>query len=227
VPPPFQPKAEMALLRKEGKLCGEVRSRELLRLKHARVPTTHPSPLPQVDPPSRAATARGSRHAFPTKLSILHHIFYPVMPHPYIHNRVELKNFRKFLRNNCTQAESILWNYIKGRQLDGRKFRRQHSVGSYILDFYCPEEKLAIELDGAHHFTPEGMARDEKRTQYLNTLNINVLRFENDLILRHTSFVLSEIKKYFAPKSPCLRGTRPVAQRRRGGPHTPSSAPPK
>jgi very-short-patch-repair endonuclease len=120
------------------------------------------------------------------------------MPHKYIHNRIELKPFRKSLRNNSTLAETILWKHIKGRQLNGRKFRRQHSVGFYILDFYCTEEKLAIELDGAPHYTPEGMARDEKRTQYLNTLNIKVLRFENNLILNNTAFVLAEIKKHLS-----------------------------
>jgi very-short-patch-repair endonuclease len=133
---------------------------------------------------------------------LANHIYFPVMPHRYIHNRIELKTFRKSLRNNSTLAEAILWKHIKGRQLNGRKFRRQHSIGSYILDFYCPEEKLAIELDGAHHFTPEGLAHDEKRTHYLNSLNIKVLRFENDLILHNTPFVLAEIKKHLTPTSP-------------------------
>ena len=62
-----------------------------------------------------------------------------------IHNRKNLKQFRKDLRNNLTPAEATLWKAIQRSQLEGRKFRRQHSVGNYILDFYCPKEKLAIE----------------------------------------------------------------------------------
>ncbi len=72
-----------------------------------------------------------------------------------INNRPELKVFRKALRNNSTAAEATLWKMIKGKKLKGRKFRRQFSVEKFILDFYCPSEKLAIELDGAGHFTPE------------------------------------------------------------------------
>jgi len=66
-----------------------------------------------------------------------------------------LKDTRKYLRNNLTEAESLLWEVLKGKKLAGRKFRRQHSIGYYIVDFYCPSEKLIIELDGQHHFTPE------------------------------------------------------------------------
>lgn len=68
-----------------------------------------------------------------------------------LHNRKHLKDFRKELRNNSTKAESRLWKVLRKRQLEGRKFRRQHSIGNYIVDFYCPEEKLIVELDGAIH----------------------------------------------------------------------------
>ena len=64
-----------------------------------------------------------------------------------IHNRSALKENRRTLRNNMTPAESALWKVLQKSQLDGRKFRRQHSVDGHILDFYCPSEKLAIELD--------------------------------------------------------------------------------
>jgi hypothetical protein len=63
-----------------------------------------------------------------------------------INNRKELEPYRKALRNNSTSAEIFLWDFLKNKKLAGRKFRRQHSVGNYILDFYCPDEKLAIEL---------------------------------------------------------------------------------
>jgi very-short-patch-repair endonuclease len=73
-----------------------------------------------------------------------------------IHNQKNLEPFRKDLRKNSTSAEATLWKYLKGRQL-GKKIRRQHSVGGYILDFYCATERVAIELDGKKHFTDEGM----------------------------------------------------------------------
>ncbi|HET8858764.1 endonuclease domain-containing protein [Marivirga sp.] len=114
-----------------------------------------------------------------------------------IHNRPELKEYRKRLRNNGTPAEAFLWNYLKAKQLKGRKFRRQFSVGNYILDFYCPAEKLCIELDGADHFTSAGYQNDEERTNYLNHLGIKVIRFENKTVFDATESVLETIVSNF------------------------------
>jgi len=80
-----------------------------------------------------------------------------------IHNRKVLKQKRKILRNNLTPGEASLWKFLQKSQLEGRKFRRQHSVGNYILDFYCPGEKINIELDGEYHI-PE---KDKKRDHWL------------------------------------------------------------
>ncbi|MEO7992545.1 MAG: DUF559 domain-containing protein [Chryseolinea sp.] len=113
-----------------------------------------------------------------------------------IHNRKNLKHFRRDLRNNSTSAEAVLWNHLKESKL-GKKFRRQHSVGNFILDFYCPTERIAIELDGAHHFTDEGIKYDEVRTQYLNSLNIKVIRFENVKVFEDLEGVLDEIRACF------------------------------
>ena len=113
-----------------------------------------------------------------------------------IHNRNNLKQFRKELRNNLTPAEAVLWNSLKNSQI-GKKFRRQHSVGNYILDFYCAPERVAIELDGQHHFTEEGLKYDEERTRYLNSLNIRVIRFENVKVFEDLDGVLEEIKACF------------------------------
>ena len=118
------------------------------------------------------------------------------MPQP-IHNRKPIEKFRKALRSNLTPAEAILWKAIQRSKLDGRKFRRQHSVGSYVLDFYCPTELLAVELDGAHHYTLAGIEYDAERTKYLNGLNIRVLRFENKLVFSQLDWVLDEIKAQF------------------------------
>ncbi len=114
------------------------------------------------------------------------------------HNKKKLKPFRKKLRNHCTAAEAVLWTYLKGKQLDGRKFRRQHSVDNYILDFYCPSEKLAIELDGAEHFLPEGLEKDAARDKdLLENDNIKTLRFENKLVFDKIYSVLEEVKSVF------------------------------
>jgi very-short-patch-repair endonuclease len=114
-----------------------------------------------------------------------------------IHNRKNLKQFRKELRNNLTPAEATLWKAIQKSQIDGRKFRRQHSVGNYILDFYCPGEMLAIELDGQEHFTIFGSLKDQIRDEYLKTLNIKVLRFENKEVFNNLEGILEEIKQNF------------------------------
>ena len=84
-----------------------------------------------------------------------------------LYNLPYLKEKRKYLRENMTEAELVLWSVLKGKKLEGRKFRRQHSIGHYIADFYCSSEKLIIELDGQHHFTPEGLAKDKKRDEHL------------------------------------------------------------
>ncbi|MES2004742.1 MAG: endonuclease domain-containing protein [Bacteroidota bacterium] len=114
-----------------------------------------------------------------------------------IHNRPELKTFRKKLRNNGTSAEATLWGYLKQRQLCGRKFRRQHSIGNYIVDFYCPEEQLVIELDGEDHFWEESVRTDHHRTVYLNKLGIKVIRLENKWVFEDIDFVLTEVQKFF------------------------------
>ncbi len=114
-----------------------------------------------------------------------------------LNNKPELKTFRKNLRNNSTSAEATLWNYLKNSQLENRKFRRQHSIENYILDFFCPSEKLAIELDGNDHFTGYGLTQDEIRDKFLNSLNIKVLRFENKEVFERLEGVLEEMKLNF------------------------------
>lgn len=118
-----------------------------------------------------------------------------------IHNRKSLKDNRKILRNNATSAEATLWTYLKGKQLCGRKFRRQQSIEDYIVDFYCFEEKLVIELDGAYHYDVGGQAYDEYRDIQLMALGLKILRFENVFIFENTEVVLEEIVQQF--KSRC------------------------
>lgn len=111
----------------------------------------------------------------------------------YLHNRKYLKKKRKNLRNSGTPAEAILWTYLKKRQLGGCKFRRQHSIGNFILDFYCHEKRLAIELDGNVHNSLNGHLQDVTRDEWLAQQGIKVLRFENKLIFQDLNRVLEEI----------------------------------
>ncbi len=110
-----------------------------------------------------------------------------------IHNKPDLKTRRKSLRNEATPAEQKLWGVLKHSQLNGYKFRRQHSVDYYILDFYCPSERLAVELDGDSHFTDEAMEYDRERTAFLNALNIRVLRFFNTDVYNNLESVCERI----------------------------------
>ena len=112
-------------------------------------------------------------------------------------NRKNLKDKRKHNRNNPTQAEAFLWSHLKESKLDGRKFRRQTSIKNFIVDFYCPEEKLIVELDGDLHFDKDVKKYDEQRTKKLDELGLNVLRFENQDVLFNLEAVLQEIKSYF------------------------------
>ena len=119
-----------------------------------------------------------------------------------IHNRKYLKQRRKNLRNNLTSAEATLWRFLKKSQLQARKFRRQHSISNYIVDFYCPREKLVIELDGKDHFSSSGYQSDIIRDKVLAKLNIQVIRFENDEIFHDINSVLAKIEEKFTTPNP-------------------------
>ena len=89
---------------------------------------------------------------------------------------------------------------LKGKQIEGKRWRRQFSIGYYILDFYCPEIKLAVELDGNEHYTVIGKFNDERREEYLKSLGITIIRFENKDIWCSTDLILETIKKYSSKK---------------------------
>ena len=111
-----------------------------------------------------------------------------------IYNRLADTEKRKKLRNNMTKAEVILWREIKNRQILGVKFRRQFGIGAYVIDFYTTELKLAIEVDGATHYTDEEVAYDLNRQNEISQLNINFLRFTNAEIYDDLYNVLEKIK---------------------------------
>ena len=125
-----------------------------------------------------------------------------------IMNLPELKTFRKRLRRNLTPAEAALWKMLQGKKLEGRKFRRQHSVDKYILDFYCPSENLAVELDGEGHVNYSAEEYDMERTLFLNTFGIRVLRFENRSVFEEPEGVLEMIRREFGKEPPRSAVTR-------------------
>jgi very-short-patch-repair endonuclease len=100
---------------------------------------------------------------------------------------------RRRLRRESTDAEAALWSHLRAHRFAGFKFRRQHSCGPFILDFFCAKRKLAIELDGGQHFEPAAQAYDARRTSYLASRGITVLRFGTDLLFRQTQGVLLAI----------------------------------
>ena len=105
----------------------------------------------------------------------------------------ELIERSRELRHESTPAEQTLWRYLRDRRMRGFKFRRQHPIERFILDFYCEDLKLAIEVDGGGHLEPEQEQYDVARTQTLNDLGIQVLRFWNNDVLERTDLVLEEI----------------------------------
>jgi len=113
-----------------------------------------------------------------------------------IHNRKSMKEIRRNLRHSLTPAEATLWKALQGSKLAGKKFRRQHSVGNYVVDFYCPECKLAIELDGEKHFNSLASECDLRRTEFLKRYDIEVLRFENRAVFEHSEGVLEAIRRH-------------------------------
>ena len=108
-------------------------------------------------------------------------------------NATEQKEQRKTLRSNMTPAEAILWRALKGRSAEGLKFRRQQGIGPFVLDFYCPDRLLCIELDGSSH--DHQYKYDEQRTAYLRKQGIRVIRFSNEQVFTCLRGVVAEIIK--------------------------------
>jgi len=131
-----------------------------------------------------------------------------------IFNRSSDTEKRRRLRRESPLAEQRLWHRLRNRQLMGYRFRRQYGVGPYVLDFYCPELKLAIEVDGDSHFAAGEY--DRERQRYIESLGIRVLRFTN--------------REVFERLDDLAGGIATFAGGRRGGPReprlTPSKSPP-
>lgn len=102
----------------------------------------------------------------------------------FLYNHKTLKDRRRDLRNNQTEAERLLWKHISKDKIFGLRFLRQYGVGPYILDFYCAKIRLAIEVDGEVHNKEERKVYDKDREIYLKTLNIEIIRFWNSDVLK-------------------------------------------
>ena len=111
------------------------------------------------------------------------------------------------LRKSMTDAERRLWSLLRDRQLGGYKFRRQHPLGSYVLDFACVDQQLAVEVDGGQHAVD--VAKDEARTAYLEVRGYRVIRFWNNDVLERIEGVVSEIERTLEtcpPPTPPING---------------------
>jgi very-short-patch-repair endonuclease len=111
-------------------------------------------------------------------------------------SKQSIKELRRELRQRQTDAEVILWAAIRNRQLNGKKFRRQHSFDTFIVDFYCHEHLLVVELDGSVHNTAEARLNDAEREAILCDLGLTVLRFSNDHVFTSLNKVLQKIGEY-------------------------------
>jgi lipoate-protein ligase B/very-short-patch-repair endonuclease len=112
----------------------------------------------------------------------------------------DLKTFAREMRSNATDAESLIWRLVRNRQIAGAKFRRQHPIGRYILDFYCEDLQLAIELDGGQH--ADQIEHDESRSAWLEARGIRVLRFWNNDALSNAEGVLEAIYREMISNRP-------------------------
>lgn len=105
----------------------------------------------------------------------------------------QLLIFAKSMRHTATDAEHLLWQILRAKRLMNLKFRRQHVIAPYILDFYCHEIGLVIELDGGQHGTDDVIEYDAERTKFLEALDLKVVRYWNHEVLNQADFVLENL----------------------------------
>jgi very-short-patch-repair endonuclease len=106
-----------------------------------------------------------------------------------------LTHLAKGLRKRSTDVERLLWSRLRAGRFEGMKFRRQHPIGQYIVDFVCLERKLIIELDGGHHALPEEIQKDKQRNDWLEDEGYTIVRFWDNDVLMNTSGVLEVIRE--------------------------------
>jgi adenine-specific DNA-methyltransferase len=127
----------------------------------------------------------------------------------------DIRQWAKEMRGNMTDAEALLWKLLRGRRMASAKFRRQHPLGRYILDFYCEEKKLCLEIDGSQHM--DAAEYDERRDTWLASQKIRVLRFWSNQVLSETESVLEAIYAVLMTEDlaiPLIPGPSPACGRR-------------
>jgi very-short-patch-repair endonuclease len=112
---------------------------------------------------------------------------------PRIFNKSSETSKRRTLRASAPNAELVVWSHLRKKGVQGYRFRRQYSIGPYVVDFYCPALKLAVEIDGASHFREGAQAEDRRRQSFIESLGIRFLRFTNDEVFNNLEQVLEEI----------------------------------
>ncbi|MHA3080141.1 endonuclease domain-containing protein [Acinetobacter sp. ANC 5502] len=105
----------------------------------------------------------------------------------------KLLEFAKTMRTNATDAENFMWQLLRAKRFMNLKFRRQHVIVPYIVDFYCHELGLVIELDGSQHNTADGQVYDAERTKFLEALDLRVVRYWNNDVLSRTDMVFGDL----------------------------------
>ena len=122
------------------------------------------------------------------------------MDNPFL-NDPRLRERRRALRANSTPAEQKMWRIVRDRRLGGFKFRRQHGIGPFVLDFYCSEVKLAVELNGSVHDNPARAEYDGERQEYLAALGLRVVRFSNGEVLREPNRIAESLMMILSQES--------------------------
>ncbi|MDD2730801.1 MAG: endonuclease domain-containing protein [Candidatus Portnoybacteria bacterium] len=118
-----------------------------------------------------------------------------------VHNLKSQIKLRKDLRQKQTKAELLLWQRIRNKQL-GYKFRRQHGIGPYVVDFYCPKAKAIVEIDGDIHFYEQNIKADKQREEYLKSQGLIVKRYTNLDVIKNISNVLEDLRSFLIAKKP-------------------------
>ena len=132
----------------------------------------------------------------------------------YLPYNANLKTFSRDLRNNSTIGEILLWKQLRARQMMGYQFYRQKPLTKYIVDFYCPQLKLIIEVDGQYHNEDEQQVSDRERQDFLEEIKLNFLRFAEMVVRKKMPGVLKEIENYILTCEEKFPEIKSNAQRR-------------
>jgi very-short-patch-repair endonuclease len=130
---------------------------------------------------------------------------------------IEIQEAARSLRRGMTPAERVLWCYLRRKQQDGARFRRQHPIGRFIVDFYCAEHRLIVEVDGEIHAKQAGY--DKARTELLEAQGYRILRFTNQEVCQQTLSVLAAIRAACAEPESCPHPDPPPLRRGGSGQH--------